>query len=66
MEESLSSDKTALKNGMDEAAVLDAERYLQEARERMEERLQKIRGEEANDSPFTGYWQSLSVSRTRN
>lgn len=66
MEDQLSSDKTAPADGVDEALMLDAERYLREARERMELRLAKIRGEEADNSPFNAYWQSYSSSRARN
>lgn len=66
MEEHLSSDKTAAENGIDETVILNAEQYLSEARDRMEQRLHKIRGEEADNSPFNGWWQNISASRVRN
>lgn len=50
-----------------EAVLIDAEQFLKDACIRMEQRLSKLRGEEANDSPFNAYAsRAFSQSRSLN
>lgn len=62
------SDVNASQNSnQKEAVLIDAEQFLREACIRMEQRLSKLRGEEASDSPFNAYAsRAFSQSRSLN